>query len=221
MKALRLLHNLVVASFVVLAAPALADDARLDDLFQQLQTATEEEARAITDNIWMEWSKSGSPAMDLLLKRGRDAMNAGQPLAAIGHLTALIDHAPDFAEGYNARATAYFQTGDLGPSVGDIAHVLTLNPRHFGALSGLGMIFETLDQPEKALEVYKAALAINPHMSDVKDAVERLAFDDTHPLVRAETDAVVARYGRALQASCLKVWKGDVLMSETPGPATL
>ena len=147
---------------------------RLDDLFQQLQTATDEEASGISDNIWIEWSKSGSPAMDLLLKRGRDAMNAGLPQVAIGHLTALIDHAPDFAEGYNARATAYFQTGNLGPSVSDIAKTLTLNPRHFGALAGLGMIFEQLDLPEQALEVYKAALAINPHMSDVRDAVARL-----------------------------------------------
>jgi tetratricopeptide (TPR) repeat protein len=101
-------------------------------------------------------------------------LNAGHPEEAIEHFTALIDHAPDFAEGYNARATAYFQTGDLGPSVSDIAKTLTLNPRHFGALSGLGMIFEQLDEPDKALEVYQAALAINPHMPDVKDAVKRL-----------------------------------------------
>jgi tetratricopeptide (TPR) repeat protein len=176
MKALRALHNCIVAAVLLLAAygAAMAQTTRLDDLFQQLQTATEEESRQITQNIWIEWSKSGSPAMDLLLKRGRDAMNAGKPMEAIEHFTALIDHAPEFAEGYNARATAYYQTGDLGPSVGDIARTLTLNPRHFGALSGLGMIFDQLNEPEKALEVYKAALAINPHLSDVKDAVKRL-----------------------------------------------
>jgi len=174
MKALRALHNCIVAAFVLLAAPVWADEARLDELFTQLQTATDEEAGQITDNIWIEWSKSGSPAMDLLLIRGRDAMAAGQPLLAIQHFTALIDHAPEFAEGYNARATAYFQSGDLGPSVSDIARTLTLNPRHFGALAGLGAIFEQLDQPAKALEVYKAALAINPHMQDIKDAVKRL-----------------------------------------------
>jgi len=158
-------------------AAAQAQTTRLDDLFQQLQTATDEESVQITQNIWIEWSKSGSPAMDLLLKRGRDAMNNGNPQEAIEHFTALIDHAPEFAEGYNARATAYYQTGNFGPSVGDIAKTLTLNPRHFGALSGLGMIFEQLDQPAKALEVYQAALAINPHMPDVKDAVKRLETD--------------------------------------------
>ncbi len=174
MKALALLYNCIVAALVLLATPVWADDARLDTLFTQLQTATDEEAGQITTSIWLEWSKSGSPAMDLLLKRGRDAMGAGQPGLAIEHLTALIDHAPDFAEGYNARATAYFQTGDLGPSVADIARTLTLNPRHFGALSGLGMIFEELGEPEKALEAYQAALAINPHLPDIKEAVKRL-----------------------------------------------
>ncbi len=168
------LHNWIVAALLLLASPVWADEALLDDLFRQLQTATAEDSVQITTSIWLEWSKSGSPAMDLLLKRGRDAMRAGHPGLATQHLTALIDHAPEFAEGYNARATAYFQTGDLGPSVADIARTLTLNPRHFGALSGLGMIFEELGQPEKALEVYRAALAINPHLSDVKDAVKRL-----------------------------------------------
>ena len=101
-------------------------------------------------------------------------MAAGDVAAAIEHFTALTDHAPDFAEGWNARATAYFQAGELGPSVNDIAQTLTLNPRHFGALSGLGMIFEQLEQPEKALEAYEAALAIHPHLEGVIEAVERL-----------------------------------------------
>ena len=176
MKVLRALHNCVVATLLVLSLTAAvrADEARLDALFQQLQTATDEEARAITDNIWIEWSKSGSPAMDLLLKRGRDAMSAGFPLLAIEHFTALIDHAPDFAEGFNARATAYFQIGQLGLSLADVAKTLALNPRHFGALSGLGMIFEELKEPDKALEVYRAALKLNPHLKDVKSAVTRL-----------------------------------------------
>lgn len=176
MKVLASLFNIAVAAFLALASaqPLAADDAKLDDLFLQLQRATDAEAGQITQAIWLEWSKSGSPAMDLLLKRGHEALAAGQPALAIERFSALIDHAPDFAEGYNARATAYFQTGDLGPSISDIAKVLTLNPRHFGALSGLGMIFEQLGQPEKALEVYRAALAINPHLTDVRAAVKRL-----------------------------------------------
>lgn len=152
----------------------MAQTETLDSLFAELKESDAQAAGRIEREIWNEWSKSGSPAMDLLLQRGRDAMAAGDMGAAIEHFTALTDHAPDFAEGWNARATAYFQAGEWGPSVNDIAKTLTLNPRHFGALSGLGMIFEQLEQPEKALEAYKAALAIHPHLQGVIEAVERL-----------------------------------------------
>lgn len=112
--------------------------------------------------------------MDLLLKRGRDAMAEGNIKLAIEHLTALVDQAPDFAEGWNARATAYFQAGLYGPSVADIAVVLRLNPRHFGALSGFGMILEETGRDTEALEVYRAALAVHPHLEGVIDSIERL-----------------------------------------------
>jgi tetratricopeptide (TPR) repeat protein len=170
--------NRIVAALLPLfltCAVAMAEDvAKLDDLFTRLKTAGEEEAGRIETEIWIEWSKSGSPSLDLLLQRGRDAMDMGDNLAAIEHFTAVIDHAPDFAEAWNARATAYYMAGEFGPSVADIAHVLTLNPRHFGALSGLGMIYEESGRPEKALKVYRAALAIHPHMQGALEAVERL-----------------------------------------------
>ena len=180
MKVLRSLHNPVVAALVLLFAaclPAGAQTAKLDALFAQLQAADEQSAPDIEAEIWIEWSKSGSAAMDLLLERGREAMAAGETEIAIEHFTALIDHAPDFAEGWNARATAYYQTGDFGPSISDIGHVLTLNPRHFGALDGLGAIFEELGRPAQALEVYRASLAIHPHQPGVLEAVDRLEAD--------------------------------------------
>lgn len=150
------------------------DTAKLDDLFARLQTAAAGESSRIEREIWIEWSKSGSPAMDLLLQRGRDAMALGDNKTAIEHFTAIIDHSPDFAEAWNARATAYFNAGDYGPSVADIGHVLTLNQRHFGALSGLGMILEETGKTERALEVYRAALALHPHLEGVQDAIKRL-----------------------------------------------
>ncbi len=153
---------------------ALAQSAKLDDLFGRLAEADESDKKRIEREIWAEWSKSGSAAMDLLLERGRAAMQAGDTAAAIEHLTALTDHAPDFAEGWNARATAYFQAGQYGPSIADIGRTLTLNPRHFGALSGLGMIFEQLGEKTRALDAYKAALAIHPGLQGVKASVERL-----------------------------------------------
>ncbi len=177
MKAHHSLHNRIVAAFMLVflsCLPVVAQTAKLDDLFARLQKADEAEAEQIESDIWMEWSKSGSPAMDLLLQRGKDAMANGQPDVAVQHLTALVDHAPDFAEGWNARATAYYQLGQFGPAIADIGHVLTLNPRHFGALSGLGSIFEELGKPTQALEVYQAVLKIDPHAPGVVEAVSRI-----------------------------------------------
>ncbi len=177
MKAQKWLHNVIVAALMpifLVCAPVWAQTEELDGLFDKLLTADQAAAERIEQDIWREWSKSGSAAMDLLLLRGRDAMAMGDTSQAIEHLTALIDHAPDFAEGWNARATAYYQAGEYGPSIEDIAHTLTLNPRHFGALSGLGMIFEELGKTDKALEVYRAALAIHPHLGGVLESVARL-----------------------------------------------
>lgn len=177
MKALRPLANGIVVAVLLFWAGlgvAWADQTRLDQLFAQLPSANDADAATITQDIWIEWSKSGSAAMDFLLKRGQDALAAGDAQTAIDHLSALIDHAPDFAEAYNARATAYFQIGQLGLSLADVAKTLALNPRHFGALTGLGMIFEELNEPDKALEVYRAALKLNPHLKDVQGAVTRL-----------------------------------------------
>lgn len=174
-----LLNRIVAALCAVflLSSAVFAQTPALDTLFERLKTADEGASGRIEREIWNEWSKSGSPAMDLLLQRGRVAMAAGNIDEAIEHLTALTDHAPDFAEGWNARATAYYQAGQFGPSVSDIAHVLTLNPRHFGAMSGLAAIYESLGKEQKALDIYRAALAIHPHLAGVSTAIERLEKD--------------------------------------------
>ncbi|WP_236638271.1 tetratricopeptide repeat protein [Mangrovicoccus ximenensis] len=156
------------------ASPLAAAADRLDDLFAQLQDPETENWSGVESEIWQEWSRSGSPAMDLLLQRGREAMEAGELEAAVDHLTALTDHAPDFAEGWNARATAFYQEGELGLAVADIERTLALNPRHFGALSGFGMILEELGHVAQALDVYHAALAIHPHQPNVEEAIERI-----------------------------------------------
>ncbi len=154
--------------------PAAAQSDRLTQLFDTLPGAQEDEWEAIEDEIWDLWSQSGSPAMDLLLMRGRAALAEDDTQAAIEHFTALVDHAPDFAEGWNARATAYFVAGMYGPSLADIRRTLALEPRHFGALSGLGVIFEELGDEQRALAAFRAVLAIHPHRPDVIEAVERL-----------------------------------------------
>jgi tetratricopeptide (TPR) repeat protein len=124
--------------------------------------------------IWARWSKSGSPTADLLLDRGRAAMEADDFGAAIEHFTALVDHAPDFAEGYNARATAYYREGLYGPALADIEMALALNPRHFGAIMGLALILEEIGRPADALSAYRAVAAIHPHRPTIQDAMGRL-----------------------------------------------
>ena len=146
----------------------------LDRLFSELADPANDNWQYTEQNIWIQWSKSGSPAMDLLLERGRQAMATGDYAGAIEHLTALIDHDPAFAEGWNARATAYFQAGLFGPSIEDVRHVLLLNPRHFGAMAGLGMMLEEIDKPKDALAAYEAARAIHPRQPGVLDAIARL-----------------------------------------------
>jgi tetratricopeptide (TPR) repeat protein len=179
---LHILNRAVAALLLVLltcASVMAQDTAKLDGLFDRLKTANAAEAGRIESEIWIEWSKSGSPALDLLLQRGRDALAIGDTVQAIEHFTVIIDTDPTFAEGWNARATAFYQAGDFGPSISDIAHVLQLNPRHFGALSGLAAMLEEAGRPEKALEVYKAALEIHPQMEGVLEAVERLETQAT------------------------------------------
>jgi len=169
--------NLIFAAALALCpamAPAGADSPRLDGLFERLREPELPNWRNVVDEIWEEWSKSGSPSMDLLRERGREAMSEGRIDVAIGHFSALIENAPEFAEGYNARATAYFQAGLYGPSLADIAEVLKRNPRHFGALTGLGAILEALGEEARALDAYKRAHALNPHDPSVREAIRRL-----------------------------------------------
>ena len=169
------MRRLLFAFAVAIAAlPLRADEARLDDLFAALGAADAPGWEAIEEQIWAEWSRSGSPAMDYLLDRGRSALGADDPQAAIEHLSALVENAPGFAEGWNARATAFFEADRLGLAMADIARALALEPRHFGALTGLGLILEETGDVAGALGAYRAALAIHPHRPDLREAVGRL-----------------------------------------------
>ena len=178
MKTCARILNSAVAS-VLLAGAALAqaapDDGGLNDLFDTLKTAPPELADAIEEQIWEEWSQSGSAAMDVLLERGRDALRDGDVAAAIEHFSALVDWAPDFAEAWNGRATAYFQADLYGPAMFDIREVLRLNPRHFGAMSGLALILEETEHDEEALQVWRKVVLIHPHADGAEDAIRRLA----------------------------------------------
>lgn len=146
----------------------------LDGLFTKLKSAEVGEADKIAREIRRSWSRSGSASADLLLKRGREALRAKKTGVAIEHLTALVDHAPEFAEGWHMRASAYYQSELYGPALEDLAHTLALNPHHFEAIQGLGAIFEQLGDPERAFAAYTQVLTIHPHHSGVLEAMERL-----------------------------------------------
>jgi tetratricopeptide (TPR) repeat protein len=147
----------------------------LDRLFGRLKTAkSEREGQIVEQSIWRLWMRSGSPTDDLLLEQASKSMNARQYNRALDILDTIIEHSPEFAEAWNKRATVNYLVGRLDQSLADIDKVLDLEPRHFGALSGLGMIRRDKGDEQGALEAFREALAINPFMSNVREAVESL-----------------------------------------------
>lgn len=172
-------NSLKIAVAAILLAPALhaqgADTEEVDRLFSELAKPEQPGWQQIEDAIALEWSKSGSPAMDLLLQRGRNALEDEDYDAAIEHLTALTDHAPEFAEGWNTRATAYFRAGYYGLALEDITRTLALEPRHFGAMFGLATIFRELGREEDALEVLRLVQDLNPHRPNVNEGIDQLS----------------------------------------------
>ena len=163
----------LLASQVFLTS-ALAQDGEIDALLEGLKTADPAAAAQIEGRIQAIWSQSGSDAMDLLLERGMTAMSEGDMTTAVYHFSALIDHAPEFAEGYNARATAYFQDQKYGLALEDIRRTLALNPQHFGAMSGLAIIFEEIGQTEGALAAWREVQRLHPNREGMEQSIERL-----------------------------------------------
>ena len=146
-------------------APALVQALRDQD---PLVRASAEQA------LWQVWSRSGDDEVDGLLALGIEQMSAREGDAAVETFSRVIARRPDFAEGWNKRATVHYLLGAYAKSLADCDEVLKRNPHHFGALSGYGMIYLQLDQPARALEYFERALAVNPNLSSVVDTVEML-----------------------------------------------
>jgi tetratricopeptide (TPR) repeat protein len=156
-------------------ARADQDDPRLPALFARLKSAgSESEARVVETIIWQIWSVSADDEVNAMMLRGLQAMTDGTPKQALTVFDAMVQRSPYFAEGWNKRATVYYLLGDFDASVADIERTLQLEPHHFGALSGLGQIYLALDRDEAALKAFEAALAIDPHLTGVKAAVESI-----------------------------------------------
>jgi tetratricopeptide (TPR) repeat protein len=124
--------------------------------------------------LWLLWGRSGDPQIDRLMASGVDAMQAGRFAEAIATFSRVISSRPDFAEGWNKRATAHYLAGDYARSIADCDEVLKRNPAHFGALSGLGQIHFQLEQYESALAWFRRALEVNPNLSGVQENIRGL-----------------------------------------------
>lgn len=176
---IRLLPAIVAVILIVAIplAPATADqkDPRLDDLFARLAaTGDDGEAHVIEQVIWKIWSKAETAGARVLLNQGASDMVAGRHEAALTSFDAVVDLEPGFAEGWNKRATVRYLMGDFAGSVDDIKRTMALEERHFGALSGLGLIYDQLDQKEAAIKAFRAALEIHPHLDGIRDRMEQL-----------------------------------------------
>ena len=188
---------------VALPAPALAQDSRptpprnqkklpeapsklpkvsadktrgLDFLFGALKAAPDEaSAKHVEARIWAHWLHTPSDTAALLMMRAKAAMDAQQADVALKLLDAVVKLRPDYVEGWNRRATLYYLKNDYAHSLQDIEQVLVREPRHFGALAGLGMIMQDLGDEKRALEAFRKALAVNPHLEKVPELVKTLS----------------------------------------------
>jgi Flp pilus assembly protein TadD len=168
---------LTVAACLALSAAAEADqrDPRLPSLFDRLKSAENlEAAQPIEAEIWDVWTQSENDDVTLLMGIGINAMAREDYATALELFDKMVEVAPDFAEGWNKRATVLYLLGEFERSRIDVEKVLELEPRHFGALSGLGLIYMAEDDPEKALKAFRRALAVHPTMPGPQRWVEEL-----------------------------------------------
>jgi tetratricopeptide (TPR) repeat protein len=159
------------------AAVWLAQVGRMDDVPALLARLRDpdEDVRAIAERaIWVIWSRSGNPQTDAVFLEGLAQMNAGRFQEGIATFSRVIEMAPEFAEGWNKRATLYFLVGDLQRSLQDCDEVIKRNPHHFGVLAGYGQIYAQLGDYERALDYFKRALAVNPNLDGVEFQVRLL-----------------------------------------------
>jgi tetratricopeptide (TPR) repeat protein len=153
-----------------------ADRSRgLDFLFGALKAAPDEDsAKHVEARIWALWTQTASDTTALLMLRAKAAMDAKQMDVALKLLDAVVKLKPDYVEGWNRRATLYYMRNDYTHSLEDIQQVLVREPRHFGALAGLGMIMQELGDEKRALDAFRKALAVNPHLEKVPEMVKSL-----------------------------------------------
>jgi tetratricopeptide (TPR) repeat protein len=155
--------------------PRIQGTMNLDRLFEALKMAPDDEsAKYVENRIWAMWIATDSDTTTLLMTRVKAAVDAKDLDLGIKLLTAIIDIKPDYLEAWNRRATIYYMKKDFDDSLADIHEVLKREPRHFGALSGLGMIMQEVGDDKHALDAFRRALAVHPHLEHIPDLVKQL-----------------------------------------------
>jgi tetratricopeptide (TPR) repeat protein len=156
-------------------APRVDRTHNIDFLFEALKVAPDESsAKAIEERIWALWLQSGSDTANILMTRVKTAVDGKDLELAIRLLDALVEIKPDYAEAWNRRATVFYMKKEFTRALSDIRQVLALEPRHFGAMSGLGLIMQDLGDDKRALDVYRRALSIHPRLQRIPDLVKTL-----------------------------------------------
>lgn len=155
--------------------PKVDRSKNLDFLFGALKAAPDEaSAKHVEARIWAIWIQTPSDTASLLMARAKTAVDAQKIDIAIKLLDSVIKLRPDYIEAWNRRATLYYMQNDYARSLADIREVLIREPRHFGALAGLGMIMQEVGDEKRALEAYRKALAVNPHLDKIPGQVKAL-----------------------------------------------
>lgn len=166
---------LAVVAACTPAANAPPADPALDRLFTQLKDAPDPAAASpIEQQIWARWAESGSPTVDILLERAAAAEAAGDKGLAVDFLAQASELLPRYAEPWNRRASLAYEAHDYSGAIDAIQETLEREPRHFGAMAALGLIYEELGQDKAALEAFRAALAVHPNFEAAKRGVQRL-----------------------------------------------
>ena len=159
------------------AAVRLGEVGAMGDVAQLLEVLRDDDfdlRREAERAIWRIWARSGNAKIDALYQKGVDEMESGDLKSAIATFTRVIAQKPDFAEGWNKRATLYFLVGDLRKSLADCDEVIKRNPKHFGALAGYAQIYARLGSYELALKYARRALAVNPNLLEIQESIEVL-----------------------------------------------
>ena len=169
-----LMGGLLLLTFVSGQLSADQNHPDLDSLFMELQKAqTNNDARRLEAEIWQRWFDAPDDAAGDLLSQISAAMSVGRYQIALQLCNQLVDTNPEFAEAWNKRATVHYLMGNHGQSIADINQTLRLEPRHFGALSGLGLIFMASENFEAAADAFAAVLALSPGSDNARGSVAR------------------------------------------------